>query len=124
MGTPVSISTVRRVFAENSTASEFKYATTLKPIVRVVLGLEDDFYDEPQTLTEAKANADGLAAVVEYKAAALDHVAAERNKYKRLVKILGITSAVLALLLIACLVILEAYIVIDMHHPEFGLFFG
>ena len=123
IGMAVSMTTVRRVFADGSKASEFKYATTLKPIVRVVMGLEEEFYDEPQTLSEAKANADGLAAVVEYKAAALDHVAAERNKYKRWVKILGITSAVLAVLLIICLVILEAYLVLDFDHPEWGLFF-
>ena len=34
IGTAVSMSTVKRVFAENSKASEFKYSTTLRPIVR------------------------------------------------------------------------------------------
>ena len=69
MGMAVSLSTVKRVFAADSTAADFRWDTTLRPIARVVLGMTSD--EEAQTLEEARVEASGLAAVVDYKDALL-----------------------------------------------------
>ena len=66
MGMAVSMSSVKRVFAEDSRACDFRYSTTLRPIVRFVMGIDGDA-EEPKTFEEAKVSADGLAAVVDYK---------------------------------------------------------
>ena len=66
MGEPVSLSSVKRVFAEDSKACDFRYDTTLRPIVRYVMGIDGDV-EEPKTIEEAKVNVEGLAAVVDYK---------------------------------------------------------
>ena len=142
IGMAVSMSTVRRVFAETSTADDFKYATTLKPIVRVVMGIEEDFYEEPHTIQEAEANVEGLVAVVDYKDARIEQLEKELAKYKledeedrqddeaafqkapKWLFGLSITVAMLGLLLIISLMFLEAYIVMDIDHPEWGLFFN
>ena len=130
IGTAVSMSTVKRVFAENSKASEFKYSTTLRPIVRFVMGVEEDFYEAPQSLPEAQANVEGLAAVVDFKDSViermedeLDHAHKEADRHRKVAKGLWITTLVLAALLVASFVLLEAYIVLDFDHPEWGLFF-
>lgn len=65
IGMAVSLSTVKRVFAENSDAADFRWDTTLRPIARVVLGMDND--EEPQTLEEARVEVSGLTAVVDYK---------------------------------------------------------
>lgn len=65
-GEAVSMSTVKRVFAESSKASDFRYNTTLRPIVRFVMGIDGDL-DEPHTFEEAKANSEALASVVDLK---------------------------------------------------------
>lgn len=70
LGMAVSLSSVKRVFAEDSKASDFRYESTIRPIVRFVLGV-DGGLDGPDTYEEAKANAEGLAAVVDYKDAVL-----------------------------------------------------
>ena len=41
-GEPVSISTVKRVFAQNADGTEFRYDTTLRPIVRAVIGIDTE----------------------------------------------------------------------------------
>ena len=66
LGMAVSMSSVKRVFAEDSKACDFRYTSTLRPIVRFVMGLEGDL-EEPKTIEEAKASVEGLAAVVDYK---------------------------------------------------------
>lgn len=39
---PVSMSTVKRVFAANSNAADFRYDTTIQPIAVVVLGIGEE----------------------------------------------------------------------------------
>ena len=142
IGAAVSMSSVRRVFDERFNADDFKYETTLKPIVRVVMGIEEDFYEEPQTLPEATASVEGLVAVVDYKDAKIEQLEAELARYRKedeeernddakaLQKarkwLLGfiVSSVILSILLIVCLMFLEAYIVLDIDHPELGLFFN
>lgn len=138
-GTPLALSTVRRVFDERFRSKDFKYETTLKPIVRIVLGLDEDF-DDPET--------SALAAVVDYKDAKVEQLESElektqdalvkcqqemegtRAKYAELLKklrkwIIGlaIATCVLFIALIVCLMVLEAYIVLDIDHLGWGLFF-
>lgn len=85
LGMAVSLSSVRRVFAEDSDADDFRWDTTLRPIARVVLGMDSD--EEPQTMEEAKAEVVGLTAVVDYKEAMIQKLEAEleraRGEHKR-----------------------------------------
>lgn len=134
-GTPLALSTVRRVFDERYHAKDFKYETTLKPIVRVVLGLDEDF-DDPET--------SALAAVVDYKDAKVEQMESELEKtreslvkcqqeleeqkaiFKKMRKWLigfAVATGVLFIVLIISLMILEAYIVLDIDHLGWGLFF-
>lgn len=131
-GCPLAMSTVRRVFDERYRANDFKYETTLKPIVRIVLGLDEDF-DDPET--------SALAAVVDYKDARIEQLEAELARYRQEAEEdrtddelafkkarkwlfgLGITVAVMSIILVALMMMLEAYIVLDLDHPEWGLLF-
>ena len=79
MGVAVSLSSVKRVFAEDSQAGDFRYDSTIRPIVRFVMGI-DSGLDDLETYEEAKANAEGLAAVVDYKDALLHRVEAELER--------------------------------------------
>lgn len=74
----VSLSTVKRVFANDSTAADFRWDTTLRPIARVVLGMDSE--EEPQTLEEARVEVSGLAAVVDYKDALLHKLEADLER--------------------------------------------
>lgn len=78
LGMAVSLSSVRRVFAEDSDADDFRWDTTLRPIARVVLGIDSD--EEPQTLEEARVEVSGLTAVVDYKEAMIRKLEAELDR--------------------------------------------
>jgi hypothetical protein len=123
IGAAVSMSSVRRVFDERFHADDFRYDTTIKPIVRVVMGIEEDFYEEPQTIEEATANVEGLVAVVDYKDATIERLEAELAKTQKWLKALKIAAIAMGISLILCAMLLEAYIVLDIDHPEFGLLF-
>ena len=79
LGMAVSLSSVKRVFAENSVACDFRYDTTLRPIVRFVMGVDGDVEDL-KTIEEAKANVEGLAAVVDYKDALIAKLETELDR--------------------------------------------
>ena len=121
IGSAVSMSSVRRVFDERFHADDFKYDTTLKPIVRVVMGIEEEFYEEPKTLPEATANVEGLVAVVDFKDSTIDRLQAELDTAKKWLKGLRIAALVMGVLLLVLAMMLEAYIVLDLDHPEWGL---
>jgi hypothetical protein len=123
IGSAVSMSSVRRVFDERFHADDFKYDTTLKPIVRVVMGIEPEFHEEPQSLPEATANVEGLVAVVDFKDSTIERLQAELEKIKKWNKALRIAIVCTAAVLILLMMVLEAYIVLDMDHPEWGLLF-
>ena len=74
----VSLSSVRRVFAEDSDADDFRWDTTLRPIAHVVLGIDSD--EAPQTLEEARVEVSGLTAVVDYKEAMIRKLEAELDR--------------------------------------------
>ena len=78
IGLAVSLSTVKRVFAADSTADAFRWDTTLRPIARVVLGMDSD--EEPQTLEEARVEVSGLTAVVDYKDALIKKLEADLER--------------------------------------------
>ena len=121
IGAAVSMSSVRRVFDERFHADDFKYDTTLKPIVRVVMGIEEEFYEEPQSLPEATANVEGLVAVVDYKDSTIDRLQAELDNARKWLKALRIAAIVMGVSIIVLMMLLEAYIVLDLDHPEWGL---
>lgn len=121
IGSAVSMSSVRRVFDERFHADDFKYDTTLKPIVRVVMGIEEEFYEEPQSLPEATANVEGLVAVVDYKDSTIDRLQTELAASKRWIKALRIAAIIMGVSIIVLMMLLEAYIVLDLDHPEWGL---
>lgn len=77
-GAAVSLSSVKRVFAEDSRASEFRYDTTLQPIIRFVLGIDSD--DNPRDMKEAIVDVAGLSAVVDYKGAMIQKLEAELER--------------------------------------------
>ena len=79
MGTAVSLTSVKRVFAEGSDVNSFNYAATIRPIVRVVMGVDGDM-DEFESIEAAKANVEGLAAVVDYKDAIIANLQAELDR--------------------------------------------
>lgn len=81
LGMAVSLSSIKRVFAEDSRASDFRYESTIRPIVRFVLGV-DGGLDGLDTYEEAKANAEGLAAVVDYKDALIHRIEAELERVR------------------------------------------
>lgn len=78
LGMAVSLSSVKRVFADNSVAADFRWDTTLRPIARVVLGMDSD--EEPQTLEEARVEVNGLTAVVDYKDALIKKLEADLER--------------------------------------------
>lgn len=146
MGTPVSLSSIRRVFAEDSMAEDFRYDTTLRPIVRYVLGIEGDA-EEPQTLDEAQVRVAGLTAVVDYKDTMIEKLEGELarvrddcqrqkdylkkeleiarrerdEKEKTLRQYRGTTFLFLAFFVLA-LIMLVIYLVVDRANPEWGIF--
>ena len=71
-GVPVSLSTVRRVFTSPD-GTEFRYDTTIRPIVRVVLGLDDstERYD-PENARSYFSDMEALKSVVELKNALVE----------------------------------------------------
>lgn len=81
IGTPVSLATVKRVFSKGSKAIDFRYSTTLRPIARVLLGLDEDEVEEPGSVQEAQVNIEALRAVVDLKDAMLT---AKREELERL----------------------------------------
>lgn len=78
MGLAVSLTTVKRVFSADSTAADFRWDTTLRPIARVIFGMDSD--EEPQTLEEARADVSGLSAVVDYKDAMIKKLEADLER--------------------------------------------
>lgn len=81
MGVAVSLTSVKRVFAEESRACDFRYDATIRPIVRFVMGIDGDV-GEPETLEEAKVSVDGLTAVVDYKDSYIARLEAELERIR------------------------------------------
>lgn len=111
-GEAISLSTVKRVFAKESDIEDFRYGQTIRPIVRAVLGMDEETKppEEAPTLEQATQDyvtIETLKAVVEHKSEMLARVESEATKkieylkkivedlqaankwYKRVIGILG-----------------------------------
>ena len=69
-GEYVSVSSVKRVFAKNSDISNFRYNQTIRPIVRAVLGLDEETAeptDDPNQPEEYYTTIEAMKAVLEFK---------------------------------------------------------
>jgi long-subunit acyl-CoA synthetase (AMP-forming) len=69
-GEYVSVSSVKRVFAKNSDISNFRYNQTIRPIVRAVLGLDEETAeptDDPNQPEEYYTTIEAMKAVIEFK---------------------------------------------------------
>lgn len=123
-GEAVSIATVKRVFAKDANIEDFRYSQTMRPIIRAVLGMDEDTEPPAETPTVQQseqyyAEIVALKAVVDLKSTMLEKAELEAQKkidflkqtiedykaankwYKRLIGILG---AVCALAFIAVII--------------------
>lgn len=69
-GEYVSVSSVKRVFAKDSDVSNFRYNQTIRPIIRAVLGLDEETAeptDDPNQPEEYYTTIEAMKAVLEFK---------------------------------------------------------
>jgi hypothetical protein len=71
-GEAISIATIQRVFRKNSNVEEFRYHKTIRPIVRAVLGMDEELEAPEEEITQEQAEilyttVEGLKAVVDFK---------------------------------------------------------
>lgn len=124
-GEAVSMSTVRRVFTcTTEEAESFKYNQTLRPIVRAVLGMDEETTPPEGKPTEEQVNqyyaeVEALKALVEFKSEMLARAEEEARKkieflrstvedyresnkwYKRIIGVLGAICALAVIAVIA-----------------------
>lgn len=108
----VSIASVKRVFAQGARIEDFRYEQTIRPIIRAVLGMDEEVIipapDEPHA--EEVATIETLKALADYKADMLrlrevehqrvvahlkDQIAQLHNDvawYRKIVVVLGVIS--------------------------------
>ena len=112
-GESVSIATVRRVFAKDAKIEDFRYTQTIRPIVRAILGMDEELEPPEKAPTLEQAAQDyitieTLKAVVDHKSEMLKRAEEEAQKkidflkatledykaankwYKRVIGILGV----------------------------------
>lgn len=112
-GEAVSPASVKRVFAKDAKIEDFRYAQTIRPIVRAVIGMDEETEPPEQAPTLEQATQDyatieALKAVVDHKSEMLKRAEEEAQKkidflkatledykaankwYKRVIGILGI----------------------------------
>ena len=71
-GEPLSLSSVKRVFAKGGENGDYRYETTLRPLVHVLCEQDDD-----ANMEVAVSRADALQAVVDLKTVMLEKLRAE-----------------------------------------------
>ena len=84
-GEYVSVSSVKRVFSKNSDISNFRYNQTIRPIVRAVLGLDEETAeptDDPNQPEEYYTTIEAMKAVLEFKHQQLTESAKEIERLK------------------------------------------
>ena len=84
-GEAVSLSSVRRVFDKDSKIEDFRYKTTLRPIIRAVLGFDEENKPPESRPTLQQAEQDyttieALKALVEFKSEMLARVESDAQK--------------------------------------------
>lgn len=84
-GEVVSLATVKRVFARDSNIEDFRYSQTIRPIIRAVLGMDEE--TEPPTERPTVQQSEqyyaeivALKAVVELKSTMLEKAEQEAQK--------------------------------------------
>lgn len=84
-GEYVSVSSVKRVFAKDSDVSNFRYNQTIRPIIRAVLGLDEETAeptDDPNQPEEYYTTIEAMKAVLDYKHQQLVDSAKEIERLK------------------------------------------
>lgn len=112
-GEAVSLATVKRVFAKDSNLEDFRYGQTVRPIVRAVLGMDEETTPPSQEPTVQQseqyyAEIVALKALVDFKSEMLERAETEGQKkidflkatledykaankwYKRVIAVLGV----------------------------------
>lgn len=82
-GEAVSLSTVKRVFAKESDIDDFRYSQTIRPIIRAVLGLNEETPDPIPSIEQANesyATIEGLKAVIALKSEMMEKLEADNQK--------------------------------------------
>ena len=108
-GEAVSLSSVRRVFDKDAKIEDFRYKTTLRPIIRAVLGFDEENQPPESRPTLQKAEQDyttieALKALVEFKSDMLNKAVKEYTEtikmYRRVVAVLGLVCVLVLFALI------------------------
>lgn len=78
----VSLSTVKRIFAKDADISDFRYNQTIRPIMRAVLGLNEETEEpakvpDPQQAEQYYATIEAMKAVIDFKHQQITERAAE-----------------------------------------------
>lgn len=89
----VSLSTVKRIFAKDADVSDFRYNQTIRPIVRAVLGLDEDT-EAPSDVPDQKqaeqyyTTIEAMKAVLDFKHEQLMERSAEIDRLRAEIKAL------------------------------------
>ena len=90
-GEAVSLSTVKRLFAKDADISDFRYHQTIRPVVRAVLGLDEDteapaVVPDQQQAEQYYTTIEAMKAVMDYKHEQLMERTAEVERLKEQLK--------------------------------------
>ena len=84
-GEYVSVSSVKRVFSKDADISNFRYNQTIRPIIRAVLGLDEETAeptDDPNQPEEYYTTIEAMKAVIDFKHQQITEYAKEIEKLK------------------------------------------
>lgn len=135
IGKPVSISTVRRVFSEDSDSYDFRYESTIQPIAAVLLGIHEKTEEpdeaKPQQSEEYYTSINALKGIILMKNEMIETLNDQVDSLNKLVaryhaeiKRRNRTERVLCIALIGLVAALLVLIVIDFSHTGIGWFRG
>lgn len=83
----VSLSTVKRMFAKDANIADFRYNQTIRPVVRAVLGLDEDTEEpaevpDPQQAEQYYTTIEAMKAVLNFKAEQLGEKTTEVERLR------------------------------------------
>lgn len=84
-GEAVSLATIKRFFAKESDQTTFRYNQTTRPIIRAVLGMDEETEEptsDPKQAEEYYATIEAMKAVIDYKHQQLTEKAEEADRLK------------------------------------------
>lgn len=90
-GEAVSLSTVKRIFSKDADISDFRYNQTIRPVVRAVLGLNEDTdepaaHPDPQQMEQYYTTIEAMKAVIDFKHEQIKERAAEIDRLTEEIK--------------------------------------